>query len=127
MRPLDDMNTPVIALVGIVGAILFVVLVLGLQVWFFDIQEIETYKKDISQAPEEITALISRQQDELREYRWVDKKNKIVGIPIERAMDLVVADLAAGRPPLRITTRPVTSTKRATTRRASTRQATTRK
>jgi len=104
----DDINTPVIALVGVVGALVVLVLIVGLMVWFYNLQEIETYKKDISQSPEEIGSLIAKQQAQLHSYRWVDAKKKTVSIPIDRAMELVVGELAreASTQP---TTRPTTT------------------
>jgi hypothetical protein len=37
-------------------------------------------------------------QKVLTEYRWVDKSKGIVGIPIDRAMDLVLAELQSNKP-----------------------------
>jgi hypothetical protein len=37
------------------------------------------------------TALVARQETKLNSYGWVDRSNGIVHIPIERAMDLIVA------------------------------------
>src|ERR1700676_2682524 len=34
----------------------------------------------------------------LTQYHWVDKSKGVVGIPIDRAMDLVVAQLQANKP-----------------------------
>jgi hypothetical protein len=34
----------------------------------------------------------------LTEYRWVDKPKGIIGIPIERAMGLILADLQTNKP-----------------------------
>ncbi len=42
--------------------------------------------------------LNTENQKALSSYRWIDKGKGIVGIPIDRAMELEVADLAANRP-----------------------------
>ncbi len=34
----------------------------------------------------------------LTQYRWVDKSKGVVGIPIDRAMDLVLTDLQSNKP-----------------------------
>jgi hypothetical protein len=34
----------------------------------------------------------------LTQYRWVDKSKGVVGIPIDRAMELVVAELQSNKP-----------------------------
>jgi hypothetical protein len=90
----DDVNTPKIALIGVVGALVVFVMIVALQVWFYHLQEIEIYKKDISQTPEEISSLLAQQQGQLYGYRWVDAKKKIAAVPIDVAMKLVVRDLS---------------------------------
>ena len=60
------------------------------------------------QSPEEIGSLIAKQQAQLHSYRWVDAKEKIVSIPIDRAMELVVGELA-GEASSRAASRPVTT------------------
>ncbi len=112
-KPSGDVNTPVVALVGVVGALVVLVLIVGLMVWFDNLQETEIYKKDISQSPEEISNLIARQQAELHSYRWIDPKRKIASIPIDRAMERVVAELTTRPAGPVVATRPITT--RATT------------
>jgi hypothetical protein len=38
----------------------------------------------------ELSALLTRQNNELNSYGWVDRSNGIIRIPIERAMDLIL-------------------------------------
>jgi hypothetical protein len=42
--------------------------------------------------------LNAENQKALTQYRWIDKAKGVVGIPIDRAMDLVLADLKANKP-----------------------------
>jgi hypothetical protein len=42
--------------------------------------------------------LNSENQKALTQYRWVDKSKGVVGVPIDRAMDLVVAELQSNKP-----------------------------
>jgi hypothetical protein len=42
--------------------------------------------------------LNAENQKILTQYRWIDKSKGIIGIPIDRAMDLVLADLKANKP-----------------------------
>lgn len=123
-RRSDDLNTSSIALVGVVGAIVVFAIIVALQVWFYNLYEVETFRKDISQSPEEIGQLLAQQQAQLHSYRWVDAKRKIASIPIDRAMELVVRDLADGRPPLPVFPKPEPTTTRATTTKAATSAAT---
>src|ERR1700720_4915266 len=42
--------------------------------------------------------LNSENQKVLAQYRWVDKSKGVVGVPIDRAMELVVAELQSNKP-----------------------------
>ena len=42
--------------------------------------------------------LNAENQKILTQYRWVDKGKGVVGVPIDRAMDLVLADLQSVKP-----------------------------
>jgi hypothetical protein len=100
MATRDDVNTPVIAVVGLISALVFFASILLLQVMFYRIEARQRYEKDISQPPAELTALVQRQQARLAEYRWVDEKKRIAAIPIERAMELVVANPSKSAEPV---------------------------
>ena len=45
-----------------------------------------------------LAELNAENQKFLTQYHWVDKSKGVVGIPIDRAMDLVVAQLQANKP-----------------------------
>jgi hypothetical protein len=45
-----------------------------------------------------LAELNAENQKVLTQYHWVDKNKGVVGIPIERAMQLVLSDLQASRP-----------------------------
>jgi len=45
-----------------------------------------------------LAELNAENQKILTEYHWIDKNKGVVGIPIDRAMDLVVAQLQANKP-----------------------------
>src|ERR1700751_6145593 len=45
-----------------------------------------------------LSDLNTENQKTLTSYRWIDKGKGIVGIPIDRAMELVIADLATNHP-----------------------------
>ena len=42
--------------------------------------------------------LNTENQKVLTQYRWVDKSKGVVGVPIDRAMDLVLAELQSNKP-----------------------------
>jgi hypothetical protein len=45
-----------------------------------------------------LSDLNSENQKTLTQYHWVDKSKGVVGIPIDRAMDLVLAELQSNKP-----------------------------
>ncbi len=77
-----------------VGAIVTVASVIALQAMFYRIEDAEIVRKTV--APEEIAILRTKQQADQNRYRWVSEADGRAGIPIDRAMELVVRDLAAG-------------------------------
>ena len=93
-RAKDDPNTPLIVTIGILFVVLTFVLILLLQVYFFKTQEKEYARKVIEPKIAELTSHLSDQATELHGYRWLDREQDIVTIPIERAMELVVREAA---------------------------------
>lgn len=80
---------------GLIIVLLFAVLVV-LLVW--QRQGIPTVEDVRKQERLKILAdLNAENQKVLTQYRWIDKAKGIVGIPIDRAMDLVLADLKANK------------------------------
>jgi hypothetical protein len=70
-------------------------------VWFVVEQQRAIPTRDDQQKEERLknlAALNADNQKILATYRWVDKAKGVVGIPIERAMDLVVKDLSTNHP-----------------------------
>jgi hypothetical protein len=94
----DNANTPLIAVIGIVGTLLTIAIVLALHSLYMAADENERFVKDVSRAPEELSNLRAEQLGQLNGYRWrMDNKNRVVAIPIDRAMDLTVQEFAKSR------------------------------
>jgi hypothetical protein len=91
----NDVNTPVVALVGFLGSILVFAVIIGLLVLFYNVETQQAAEKDLNIVPAEISTLVNGQKAKLTEYRWVDQEKKITAIPISRAMELVASELAA--------------------------------
>ena len=90
----DDLNTPKIAVVGFIGAIVVFALIILMQVMFYWTEARQHVVKDIDQPYMEYANLTADQQARLAKYQWMDEKQKIVAIPIRRAMELVVDELS---------------------------------
>ncbi len=88
----DDPNVPIGAVVAIVGVTLTFVSVVLLQALFFYMQEDEMERKVYSQTNEELRSLKAEQTETLNSYGWVDQTNGVAHIPINNAMDLIVAE-----------------------------------
>lgn len=85
-------NAAMILVVGLVGFILVFAIVVGLQAVYYQAEDDQNATKVISQAPEELSRLRSQQQEQLNTYRWIDQKTGVVGIPIDRAMEIIVRE-----------------------------------
>jgi hypothetical protein len=94
---IGDPNTPATVVVGVVFAVLLVVCVVLLQAYFNAAERDEVQRKVVAVAPEELAQARAEQLGVLNAYRWIDEKTGVVGIPVERAMELVVAERAAGK------------------------------
>jgi hypothetical protein len=99
MPDYDDVNTPLVALIGFLCTVLVFAIVIALAVLVNSAQEHQQYEKNISQPYTKLESLLASQRIKLVEYRWVDQKKQVVAIPIDRAMQLVVAQYRGGSPP----------------------------
>lgn len=90
---LDDPSAGPTAVVVAVFTLLVVITILALQAYFSRVQGEQFEEKVVSEMPEQKATVFAEQRKLLSEYRWVDKDHGVVGIPIERAMELEVAQL----------------------------------
>ncbi|MCC9608887.1 hypothetical protein LOC68_08010 [Blastopirellula sp. JC732] len=86
----DDLNTPVIAVVGFVSAILTFAIVMGLQAGYHQFANALRTEKVITTQTDQSAAVIAAQKATMNSYGWVDKQAGKVSLPIDRAMQLVV-------------------------------------
>jgi len=72
------------------AAIVALVLVL---IAYYNVAEDRLLEQRVVAQPDEgLQQIRAEQLDLLGSYRWVDREQGIVGIPIDRAMDLVIAE-----------------------------------
>jgi hypothetical protein len=83
-----------------VVTVLVVLLIFSGLVWFLasDRSSIASGSERRELRLKNLSDLNTENRKTLTSYRWVDKAKGIVGIPIDRAMELEVADLASLRP-----------------------------
>lgn len=90
-----DPNTTWTVIVLFIGAIMVFAVIVGLQALFYTIERGEYERKVVALAPEQLSRLRAEQQENLVRYRWINQREGIVAIPVERAMELVVREAAA--------------------------------
>ncbi|HYW78543.1 MAG TPA: hypothetical protein VE890_03165 [Thermoguttaceae bacterium] len=95
MAKYDDLNTPAVAVVGLLGAILTVATILAVFVLYQRVDSRLEYERNTSQTPVEVSTLVANQRITLTETRWLNQEAGTVRIPITRAMELVVAEIAS--------------------------------
>ena len=89
----DGLNTPVIAVVGFVSAVLTFALIIAVQVLYYHVSTAETDRKVIAVRAEEADDMLAQQDARLARYGWVDRAKGRITVPVERAMELVVREL----------------------------------
>ena len=86
----DDPDATITGLIAILFAVLTVAIVLALQGYFEYVQDAEFRSKVVEARPAELQQVREEGRAMLQGYRWVDRGNGVVAIPIERAMELTV-------------------------------------
>jgi hypothetical protein len=101
----SEPNVRAIAVFGGVTIVLLVAIILGLQFYYDRVLEQQVYVQVLAPESQALTSLRNREDEELHSYRYLDRDKGTVRLPIERAMQLVVAEYAEGK--LRYPTQPV--------------------
>jgi cytochrome c2 len=104
----QEVNAPLIFTVGVLSGLILLVMVFGMQAGFYTAERAETAKKwEQSTNTTWLEDLRREQARNIRSERWLDVENQIVTMPIDRAMDYVVAH--QGRLPAPATVGPSTA------------------
>ncbi len=77
--------------------LLLILTIVALQAYFNQIWEEAVYEKVLAPPSEELKALHYREDWFLTHYSYADKKNGVVRIPLDRAMQLFSEEAAAGK------------------------------
>jgi len=86
------------ATVGIAGTILVIIVVVFVQGLYESVNRAEFERKVVNEIPAELRSLRAAQQTRLHATGWVDKKNGIVAVPIDKAMDMLTQDADPAAP-----------------------------
>ena len=77
---------------GVIAVVLFFVLVTAIQAFFYRYERAYLAERVYAEAPVEPRRIRDEQLERISGYRWVDRENGVVAIPIDRAMELVVEE-----------------------------------
>ena len=92
----DGLNTSMIVVVGAIIVVLVFAIIIGVQALFFKVQDNENNRKYVSQPPVEFSTLKTEQEELLNGYHWISQPQGVVGIPIDRAMQIIIKECAIG-------------------------------
>jgi len=93
-RQYDDPNVAPTAYAVAILAVLLVGAVFALEGYFGRVKGEVEQDKLISRSFEELDSVRAVQRKQISRTEWIDKEAGIVAIPVERAMELVAAELA---------------------------------
>jgi hypothetical protein len=89
MAEKQEANVSLLFTIGAAGAILLLVIIVGVQALYLRTEQNELAQYD--NAPVVwLSNLRLEQQTKLATYRWIDKDKQVVAIPIDEAMKLYV-------------------------------------
>ena len=93
----DEPNARGILLFTGATVLLFIAVVVGVTYYFNHVYEEQEYNQLLSRPSDELKALHAREDWELSHYQYLDKAKGQVRIPLNRAMELLVQEAAAGK------------------------------
>jgi hypothetical protein len=93
----DDVNTPMIAMIAALSAIITLAVIIAIQAFFFQYQETLVKDRVVDQKTDTAQSMLTEQLQSVSEYGVVDKAAGVYAIPIDRAMEIVVEDLNKDR------------------------------
>jgi hypothetical protein len=92
LAPGDDPNSLMTVVVGVISCVLLLAILFGLEAIFYGVQQREFEAKVIAREPVELQQVRAEALEAIRDYRWIDAENGVVGIPIERATELLIEE-----------------------------------
>jgi hypothetical protein len=93
-RQYDDPNVPPTAYVVAILAVLLIGSVFALEGYFGRVKDEVAQDKLIARPYEELESVRAAQTAQINRTEWIDREAGVVAIPVERAMELVAAELA---------------------------------
>jgi hypothetical protein len=96
-----------VAVFGLATVVVIAILIAGLQFLYEQYREQQVFVKQQVPVWQDLTSLRAREDGQLHSYAYLDRNRGLVRIPIERAMELLAAEAAAGKLPYDSSPKPV--------------------
>ena len=90
MARYDDVNTQNMTVIGLCGAVGTFVIIIGLQVLYYEYESHEFARKSVAVAQVGPESILNEQRTRLASYGWIDRDQQLVSVPIEDAMLMVL-------------------------------------
>jgi hypothetical protein len=82
---------------AISSLVLLVAIIAGVS-WYFDyVEQQQVYEKQLAPVASDLLELRAKEEKDLNTYGWVDKAAGAVRIPVNRAIELYLAEAASGK------------------------------
>jgi hypothetical protein len=91
MARYDDINTQNITVIGLCGAVGTFVLIVALQVMYYQFESREMARKVLSAPQVGPESVLNEQRTRLATYGWIDREHQLVAVPIDVAMSQVLS------------------------------------
>jgi hypothetical protein len=92
-----DPNTLWVVGFALASLVTLVGILAGVSKYFDYVEEQQIYIKQILPVSEDLKQLRAKEEHDLHRYGWADKAAGTVRIPVERAIDLYLSELASGK------------------------------
>lgn len=92
-----DPNVRFLALFGFATLVLLALVIAGIQYYHDRVKEQQIFVKVLAPESSALQALRAREDQELHSYQYLNREKGIVRLPIERAMELLAREYAAGK------------------------------
>ncbi len=86
-----DPKTGLTATIGIVGSLILILIVVALQALFYHVED-DIYSEIYAEPNLDVRMVKAQQLEVLNSYGWVDREKGVVRIPIDRAIEMVIAE-----------------------------------
>ena len=93
MARYDDINTPLVAVIGFTSAIVVFAVIVAVQVLYLNYERSVTEQLEMRSPTAEAANLIAEQEARLQRRGWVSREQGRITISIDRAMQIVVDEL----------------------------------